>query len=46
VGKNVYIVGSTFLHELCHWGHDVKEAAEKREAGLNFENATYGKIIG
>ncbi|HEY5911075.1 MAG TPA: hypothetical protein VJA21_10775 [Verrucomicrobiae bacterium] len=44
-GKNVYIVGVTLLHELCHVGHYRHGKAEKAEAGFAFENAAYGKSV-
>ena len=44
-GKNVYIVGVTLLHELCHVGHYKHGKVEKTEAGFTFENATYGKSV-
>ena len=45
-GRKVYIVGVTFLHELCHWGHNVKGLAETGHSGLIFERKTYGQVIG
>lgn len=44
-GQDVYIVGSTLLHELCHWGMFRKGLPEKREAGKAFERYVYGKQI-
>lgn len=44
-GKNVFIVGVTLLHELCHLGHFKHNEAESGEAGNNFEQATYGQSI-
>jgi len=44
-GKNVYIVGVTLLHELCHHGHHKHGKAEKTEAGFTFESAAYGKAV-
>jgi len=44
-GKNVYIVGVTLLHELCHVGHYRRGEVEKGEAGFAFEDATYGKAV-
>jgi hypothetical protein len=44
-GQNVYIVGVTLLHELCHVGHYQHGKAEKAEAGFTFENSTYGKSV-
>jgi hypothetical protein len=44
-GKNVYIVGVTLLHELCHLGHFKHGKVEKKEAGFAFEDAAYGKSV-
>jgi hypothetical protein len=44
-GKNVYIVGVTLMHELCHVGHCKHGKLEKKEAGFAFENAAYGKSV-
>ncbi len=46
--QTVYIIGTTLLHELCHWGnfgHGVSEAG-KPEQGKEFEKATYGRDTG
>jgi hypothetical protein len=45
-GQKVFIVGTTLLHELCHWGNFKKGVAEKEEAGIAFEVATYGRNTG
>ena len=42
---NVYVVGATLLHELCHWGNHKNSVTEQTEQGLAFERATYGKIV-
>lgn len=44
-GKNVFIVGVTLLHELCHLGNYKHHKKEKLEAGDAFEKATYGKSV-
>ena len=44
-GTNVFIVGATLLHELCHLGNYGHRKAERTEAGFAFETATYGKSI-
>jgi|EndMetStandDraft_4_1072995.scaffolds.fasta_scaffold359747_2 hypothetical protein len=44
-GALVYVVGSTLLHELCHWGLHHVGKAEVGEAGRRFEEAVYGKQI-
>ena len=44
-GTNVYIVGVTLLHELCHVGHYRHGKVEKMEAGFAFEDAAYGKSV-
>jgi hypothetical protein len=45
-GQKVFIVGTTLLHELCHWGNFKHGVAEKEEAGIAFEVATYGRNTG
>lgn len=45
-GQKVFIVGTTFLHELCHWGNFKAGVAEATEAGIAFEVATYGRNTG
>jgi hypothetical protein len=53
-GQNVFIVGTTILHEMCHWGRFLNgQPAEiagatppLNEAGIAFEVATYGRNIG
>jgi len=45
-GRKVFIVGTTLLHELCHWGNFKKGVAEVKEQGIAFEVATYGRITG
>lgn len=44
-GSNVFIVGVTLLHELCHLGNFKHNKVEKNEAGFSFESATYGKSV-
>jgi len=46
-GGSVYSLGATILHELCHWGHQLKGVSQygKPEVGHAFENALYGKGI-
>lgn len=43
--QNLFIVGATMLHELCHWGNFHHGVAETTEQGAAFEVATYGKTI-
>ena len=45
-GKKVFIVGTTILHELCHWGNFHHGVAETTEQGVAFEVATYGRNTG
>ncbi len=46
-GKNVYLLGVTLLHELCHWGHKLKKTAETAgHAGDLYEKAAYGRVLG
>ena len=44
--RTVPIVGVGLLHALCHWGNFKNGVSEKKEAGFEFERATYGKVIG
>ena len=46
-GKAVYVAGATILHELCHWGNhnNIPPVPEVIEMGVEFEKATYGKVI-
>lgn len=44
--KKVFIVGTTLLHELCHWGNFKNGVIETTEAGIAFEVATYGRNTG
>lgn len=46
-GARVSIVGTTLLHELCHWGrHRSGVAYPAGEEGVDFEVATYGHNVG
>lgn len=46
-GRDVYIIGTTLLHELCHWGNNLNGAIYSgAEAGRDFEIATYGRNTG
>jgi len=45
-GRRVFIVGTTILHELCHWGNFAHGVAEASEQGVAFEVATYGRNTG
>lgn len=45
-GRKVFIVGTTLLHELCHWGNFHHGTAEATEQGIEFEVATYGRNTG
>lgn len=46
-GQNVYVVGTTMLHELCHWGHTLNgQEYDHGEEGVDFEVATYGRNVG
>ena len=46
-GRRVYVVGTTLLHEMCHWGrHRSGQAYDHGEEGVDFEVATYGRNIG
>ena len=44
--RRVFIVGTTLLHELCHWGNFMHGVTETEEAGIAFEVATYGRNTG
>lgn len=45
--KKVYVVGTTILHELCHWGNHLNGVSYSgTEAGKNFEIAVYGHDTG
>lgn len=46
-GRRVYVVGTTLLHELCHWGRNKNgQPYDHGEEGVDFEVATYGRNIG
>ncbi len=45
-GRQVFIIGTTILHELCHWGNFQAGVGEADEQGVAFEVATYGRNIG
>lgn len=45
-GRRLFIVGTTILHELCHWGNFQHGTAEATEQGVAFEVATYGRNTG
>ena len=45
-GKQVFIIGTTILHEMCHWGNHRAGVGEATEQGIAFEVATYGRNIG
>jgi hypothetical protein len=45
-GRKVFIVGTTLLHELCHWGNFLHGTAEVVEEGVAFEVAVYGRNTG
>jgi len=47
-GRSVYVVGTTILHELCHWGRQLngKPYTGIDEEGVDFEVATYGRNVG
>jgi hypothetical protein len=45
-GRRVFIVGTTLLHELCHWGNFHHGRAEAVEEGIAFEVAVYGRNTG
>jgi len=45
-GRSVFIVGTTLLHELCHWGNFHKGKTEIEEEGIAFEVDTYGRNTG
>jgi len=47
-GKRVYVIGTTILHELCHWGRNLNghPYTGAGEEGVDFEEATYGRNIG
>jgi Metallopeptidase toxin 3 len=44
-GNNVFIVGVTLVHELCHLGNFKHHKAEAEDAGFAFENSVYGKAV-
>ena len=46
-GRNVYVVGTTLLHEMCHWGRQLNGTPYTAgEEGVDFEVATYGRNVG
>jgi hypothetical protein len=45
-GRKVFIVGTTLLHELCHWGNFHKGRTEVEEEGIGFEEDVYGRNTG
>ncbi len=45
-GRSVYIVGTTLLHEMCHWGNQKAGTAEPKDLGTQFEIKTYGRNTG
>jgi hypothetical protein len=45
-GRSVFIVGTTLLHELCHWGNFHHGRAEAVEEGIAFEEDVYGRNTG
>jgi len=45
-GQHLFIIGATFLHEMCHWGNHRAGVAEATEQGIAFEVATYGRNTG
>lgn len=45
-GQKLFIVGTTILHELCHWGNFHHGVSESTEQGVAFEVATYGRNTG
>jgi hypothetical protein len=45
-GQPVPIVGVAVLHALCHWGNFRNGVAETSERGIEFEKATYGRVVG
>jgi len=45
-GRTVFIVGTTILHELCHWGNFHAGFTEVDEEGIGFEEDTYGRNTG
>ena len=46
-GRRVYVVGTTLLHEICHWGrHKNGQPYDHGEEGVDFEVATYGRNVG
>lgn len=45
-GRNVFIAGTTLLHEMCHWGNFQHGRAEPVEEGIAFEVAVYGRNTG
>lgn len=46
-GRDVYVVGTTLLHELCHWGRNLNGRPYGHgEPGVDFEVATYGRNVG
>jgi hypothetical protein len=44
--QKVFIVGTTLLHEMCHWGNNKAGVAETTEQGVAFEVKTYGRNTG
>lgn len=45
--QQVYVVGTTLLHELCHWGNHLNGVTYSGvEAGKDFEIALYGRDTG
>jgi hypothetical protein len=42
-GRNVFVVGATLLHELCHWGNFHAGRAEAREWG---RRSSGGRTVG
>jgi hypothetical protein len=44
-GQNVFIVGVTLLHELCHVGKFLAAEDEITEAGAAYESRAYGRVI-
>ncbi len=44
-GNNVFVVGVTLLHELCHLGRLKAGIPETTEAGFDFEQGAYGKAV-
>jgi hypothetical protein len=44
-GQNVFVVGVTLLHELCHVGKFAAAQAEATEAGAAYEQGAYGRVV-